>query len=256
VSRGELERTCQCGTAIVWNGRGRPTQDCEKCRKLKAAIRRVRRQGKKNPERLKREPQKTAPEGFRFCISCNKLTLLQDMHLRWGRILRSSICRKCHNEKCAKKARRRADIKNPNRSRRKLHLDLQPGKKYCRHCEEHKTFDEMYKQPSRANPASICQTCYKKRRVVFNTMRKARVASASGRFNKDDLQQKRILQGDACFYCHALLNGMGEVEHKIPLSRGGTNWPANLCLACRSCNASKWARTPQEFKVYRESVKK
>jgi len=36
-------------------------------------------------------------------------------------------------------------------------------------------------------------------------------------------------------------------DHKIPLSRGGTNDIRNIVPACRSCNVKKNARTPEEF---------
>jgi 5-methylcytosine-specific restriction endonuclease McrA len=32
----------------------------------------------------------------------------------------------------------------------------------------------------------------------------------------------------------------------IPLSVGGTNWPANLRPACRSCNSAKGASSDRE----------
>ena len=38
------------------------------------------------------------------------------------------------------------------------------------------------------------------------------------------------------------------IEHKTPLSRGGTNAYANLGVACRHCNARKHAKTVEEFK--------
>ena len=45
-----------------------------------------------------------------------------------------------------------------------------------------------------------------------------------------------------CEYCHApeaVFNFDFEVDHIIPLSRGGTSELNNLALACRSCNAYK-----------------
>ncbi len=48
-----------------------------------------------------------------------------------------------------------------------------------------------------------------------------------------------------CEYCHApelVFNFPFEVEHIIPLSRGGKNVESNLALACRSCNLRKGTR--------------
>ena len=33
------------------------------------------------------------------------------------------------------------------------------------------------------------------------------------------------------------------IEHIIPISRGGSSEESNLCLSCAWCNSYKWART-------------
>ncbi len=48
--------------------------------------------------------------------------------------------------------------------------------------------------------------------------------------------------GHRCEYCHApeaVFNFPFEVEHVLPVSRGGTDEEINLCLACRACNLRK-----------------
>ena len=48
--------------------------------------------------------------------------------------------------------------------------------------------------------------------------------------------------GHRCEYCHALeavFNFPMEVEHIVPLSRGGGDTAANWALACRACNLYK-----------------
>lgn len=48
-----------------------------------------------------------------------------------------------------------------------------------------------------------------------------------------------------CEYCHApelVFNFPFEVEHIVPISRGGANVEFNLALACRSCNLRKGTR--------------
>lgn len=56
--------------------------------------------------------------------------------------------------------------------------------------------------------------------------------------------------------CYLCLNpipfGKDCLEHKIPLSRGGTNEKVNLAIAHRSCNNKKSTKTEQEYReVYR-----
>ena len=50
--------------------------------------------------------------------------------------------------------------------------------------------------------------------------------------------------GRRCDYCHApevVFNFPFEVEHVVPVSRGGLDVEANWALACRSCNLRKAA---------------
>jgi 5-methylcytosine-specific restriction endonuclease McrA len=50
---------------------------------------------------------------------------------------------------------------------------------------------------------------------------------------------------DVCVYCGSVAD---TIDHRIPLCRGGTNFPANLVAACRSCNSRKRHRTEREFR--------
>lgn len=45
-----------------------------------------------------------------------------------------------------------------------------------------------------------------------------------------------------CNYCGSTENL--EIDHIIPLSRGGTNDPDNLQILCKTCNRKKWAHVP------------
>ena len=49
-----------------------------------------------------------------------------------------------------------------------------------------------------------------------------------------------------CSYCGASQVPL-QLEHIVPRSRGGSNRPSNLALACEPCNARKGTRTAQEF---------
>ena len=37
------------------------------------------------------------------------------------------------------------------------------------------------------------------------------------------------------------------MDHMVPVARGGTNWPSNLCCACGVCNQAKRTKTAEEF---------
>jgi hypothetical protein len=57
-----------------------------------------------------------------------------------------------------------------------------------------------------------------------------------------------------CQYC-GCRGGKLTIDHKIPVSRGGTDDRSNLCVACLSCNCSKGAKTVKEFLIYRKEIK-
>lgn len=76
--------------------------------------------------------------------------------------------------------------------------------------------------------------------------RRARRASAAGTHTPEQAKARFDYYGNKCVYC-----GSGEnlqIEHRIPLARGGSDWPANLAPACKSCNCSKHTKTETEFK--------
>lgn len=51
--------------------------------------------------------------------------------------------------------------------------------------------------------------------------------------------------GAACVYCGA--EGRLQIEHIVPLARGGTNDLTNLTVACKTCNLEKRTKTAEEF---------
>jgi hypothetical protein len=79
--------------------------------------------------------------------------------------------------------------------------------------------------------------------------RRARVHQAEGSFTQADIEAIYAAQDGLCAYCVAPLNGRYHIEHKQPLSRGGTNWPDNLCCSCSLCNWRKFTRTDAEFRA-------
>ncbi|UNX53481.1 HNH endonuclease [Georgenia sp. TF02-10] len=60
---------------------------------------------------------------------------------------------------------------------------------------------------------------------------------------------RREILDDVCAYCgHPFAT---EVDHVVPLSRGGTYDRDNLVAACKRCNAEKLDFTPEEWQTWR-----
>lgn len=81
--------------------------------------------------------------------------------------------------------------------------------------------------------------------------RRAQARANGGYFTADDLEVIRKGQTDKrgnvrCWYCEKPMQKW-HVDHRIPLSRGGSNNPGNLCLACPECNLSKHNKMPSEW---------
>ncbi|MES2788805.1 MAG: HNH endonuclease [Planctomycetota bacterium] len=65
--------------------------------------------------------------------------------------------------------------------------------------------------------------------------------------------RKTLTQRDPhCVYCgDEVTNDTSSLDHVVPQSRGGKEWPANLVLCCRECNTAKSDMTLHEW---RESI--
>lgn len=72
-----------------------------------------------------------------------------------------------------------------------------------------------------------------------------------------DLKQRLMKrQGNTCVYCgHRRTARTLDIDHMIPVVRGGSNDPSNLQVICRPCNQRKGLQTDQEFRTrYRRLV--
>lgn len=66
-----------------------------------------------------------------------------------------------------------------------------------------------------------------------------------------DLGAMLCEQEGLCPYCGCVLGDGAHLDHKTPLSRGGTNDESNLQWTCAACNLEKRAKTHEEYVAYR-----
>jgi 5-methylcytosine-specific restriction endonuclease McrA len=90
---------------------------------------------------------------------------------------------------------------------------------------------------------------HRAQRATIENARRARKAGNGGSHTLQEWKEKLELFAYCCVYC-------GEskpltVDHKIPLSRGGTDDIMNIVPACRNCNSKKRHRTTQEYLALR-----
>ncbi len=129
----------------------------------------------------------------------------------------------------ADKIRYREENPELLKERNRCYKALDASKKRAR--EYRKTYEPQY---IAANRSKI---------NAKNRRRKHRARSAQGTYTEEQLQARIDLYGRRCYLCGCDWDTLSApdrtVDHVIPLSQGGTNWPANLRPACKSCNSGK-----------------
>lgn len=77
------------------------------------------------------------------------------------------------------------------------------------------------------------------KKLAAANLRRARMAQAGGYATPEQIRARIDYYGGKCYICK---QPWEELDHVIPVSRGGTCWPANLRPACSECNRTKHAR--------------
>lgn len=139
--------------------------------------------------------------------------------------------------------------------------------KTCHRCNAEQPLAEYYRCPRyRDGFQTWCKTCHREyradryRRTREKTLaqnrewaernpevarristqkssrRRAKEREAQGFATPQQIAWRSEMYGNRCWMCGGEPTGM---DHVIPLSKGGSHWPANLRPACRSCNARK-----------------
>lgn len=178
-----------------------------------------------------------------------------------GRYGLFSWCKTCHGNMTAK----------TERSWRTIPL---PGFRYCRTCEKAYTIDEFTNDKSGENGKGyVCIYCNRKRANKWNRIHPAQAqkrldkwkslnperAKAHGRKGSQkrrahkrhvggtyilaDIEKQYDYQHGLCYWCSSPLKDY-QIDHVIPISRGGSNSPDNLVCACTKCNKRKFNKLP------------
>lgn len=77
--------------------------------------------------------------------------------------------------------------------------------------------------------------------------RRAIARQAAGNHDAHDVIVQYGRQRGRCYYCNCKVGKKYDVDHVVPLSRGGSNGPENIVIACPSCNRSKSDKLPHEW---------
>jgi len=106
---------------------------------------------------------------------------------------------------------------------------------YARHKEERNAHNAIY---FREHPEVVLAKWQNYR---------ARKRDAEGSFTSAEWLTLVATHKKCCAYCGDA--GPLEADHRLPLSRGGSNYIENILPACRRCNARKHLLTEAEFRA-------
>lgn len=165
---------------------------------------------------------------LRTCVSCETETTLENFPVEDKKTLRrSKKCQQCHSN--YRKAYRTSNKERLNALatayRRSNPKARQWNKEGTRRWKER-------------NPLAV---------RAMRENRRALEKTAEGRITRKNIEDLYLKQNGKCACCGVDLNNKFHIDHIIPLSRGGSNFPENIQLLTPPCNQAKSFKTMEEF---------
>lgn len=155
----------------------------------------------------------------------------------------NSCCRPCYLKGL------RIKIAEHHANRDSLQARYDGQKRTCKMCGSTADLNNInFKwQNSGANFSHRCRKCEN----LVNRNRQAKRMSI-----QPDEGYASVYEQKNCLWCGVVLTDDAQIDHIIPLSRGGTSHSGNLAMVCRECNAQKKAMLPYEFIQFLREVGK
>lgn len=159
------------------------------------------------------------PRGFKYCPHCQEIKLLMDFHRdrngKFGRVRYCKVCTKQRSYKYSEQIIANAIAWQRNNPER--------AKEHARNY--HKRHPELARRA--------------------NNLRYQRMGG--NRLTDADIDNQFKSQNGLCWWCGKPAGDDWEIDHRIPLSRGGTHTLGNICISCQHCNRSKNNKMPWEW---------
>jgi 5-methylcytosine-specific restriction endonuclease McrA len=165
-------------------------------------------------------------------------------------IKKTGECRKCYNAKYYKSYERKPSEPKPKKQPRN-HCVLEDGtviyvsvSKTCNKCKatNHSDHNKHLAHKKKWRDANRTIEYARKSARGYNDVRNGRIKSTHKLIKTKEWIR---LSKANCAYCG---QPGGEVDHIIPLARGGTHSIGNLTSSCRRCNSSKGMKLLIEWK--------
>lgn len=155
----------------------------------------------------------------------------------------------------AQRRQRRADnadhYRSADRERYQVNIDRKREAKradYQRHRESRLEWHRKYDKENPVLRKSYYRARYAAKSAEYKSRARAREKSLIGSsYTQEDVDRLYSSQCERCAGCKRSLKTGYEIDHVMPVSRGGSNTADNLQLLCRPCNRAKHAMHPDEW---------
>lgn len=197
---------------------------------------------------------------MKICNKCAKEQTLDSFRERNNKHI--NTCKNCERIACKKWREKNKDrVKENNREYRKKNKNELNSKDRIKYLirgnskEYLKRRREYYKK----NKEKLCKYSSEwvkknpKKHAAKERLRRNNKRTNGGKLTKESIAARFDYYGNKCYYCDCC-EGL-TIEHRIPICRGGTNYPSNIVPACRSCNSKKGKKTEKEFKKLLDKLK-
>jgi 5-methylcytosine-specific restriction endonuclease McrA len=142
-----------------------------------------------------------------------------------------------HNPEKVRAIKRRSAIKNRDKILLKAKLN-RPRRR-----NKATAYARLYRAKNRKYVNAVC--------AARNARRRARLIGSSIDPAKvtEFIFSVRSRESSTCYYCKRQLQSKNiQIDHVVPLIRGGRHEIGNLCTACPTCNQTKREKLPIEWK--------
>lgn len=174
------------------------------------------------------------------CIRC-KQTKEESLFVRRGNLYKT-WCRECENLRRKIQYREQREYRT---SKARENYSKNPAKQLAASQRWREKYPERY--------AAYVHSWYKNNPDAIKRSRLRRSARArnAGLFRVTTKEMLK-LKAQPCFYCGS--NQNIEIDHRVPISRGGSHSIGNLVSACRKCNRSKNSKFITEWNIFKRKL--
>lgn len=199
----------------------------------------------------------------KFCAECKQgFPATTDFFSpsKLGRYGLRTKCKPCEAKCAVRKRQERGSTPRKNRRH--------GNEKQCSNCEAWLPATSKYFGVTKHHSDGLrswCRKCLRKTCRIYQkayrhrdgrnrsrkheAIRLAREVSNKGdSYTQEDVEMHLRTQKHRCWWCGVKLKEINyHVDHRIPLSRGGSNKADNICITCADCNLHKYNKLPHEF---------